>query len=172
MRRVTAITLRPCVQVITNGRRQQCRRLLRRTEAVPVIGGGEVVLDAAPERLQKVVDAVQFGLELEGEADAAAGLLSLEIDAGAVAPGAPGARGVGPVALDFARLAELAAGRRGAVSVGPKLKERYDKGEGGGRTMFFGTADWFSSSCCRRKRWRRRVPRARCRRRSTRPRRN
>jgi hypothetical protein len=76
---------------------------------------GDVVLDAAPERLQEGVDAVQLGLKLEGEADAASGFLPLEVHAGEVAPGTPGARGIRPVTLDLARLAQLASGRRASL---------------------------------------------------------
>lgn len=71
---------------------------------------GDVLLDAAAQALQQRINAVDLGLELQAEADAAARLLPLEIDAGPVMPRAPRAGGLGAVTLDFARLAELASG--------------------------------------------------------------
>lgn len=71
---------------------------------------GDVLLDAAAQTLQQRINAVDLGLELQAEADAAARLLPLEIDAGPVMPRAPRAGGLGAVTLDFARLAELASG--------------------------------------------------------------
>ncbi len=56
---------------------------------------GDVMLDAATQGLQEGIDAVDFGLELKAEADAAAGLLPLEIDTCPVVAGAPGAGGLG-----------------------------------------------------------------------------
>ncbi|KAH6609767.1 hypothetical protein Trco_003113 [Trichoderma cornu-damae] len=65
-------------QVVAEGRR---RPLSRRDGQVVV---GDVLLDAPPQALQQRIDAVDLCLELQAEADAAAGLLPLEIDAGAV----------------------------------------------------------------------------------------
>lgn len=68
---------------------------------------GDVLFDAPSQALQQSVNAVDLGLELQAEADAAARFLPLEIDAGPVMPRAPRAGGLGAVTLDFARLAEL-----------------------------------------------------------------
>lgn len=73
---------------------------------------GDMDLYTAAQRLQEGVDAVDLGLELEIEADARAQLLALEIDACPVVPGAPRAGGLGAVAFDLARLAQLASSGR------------------------------------------------------------
>lgn len=70
---------------------------------------GDVLLDAPPQALQQSINAVDLGLELQAEADTAARLLPLEIDACPVMPRAPRASWFGAVTLDFARLAELAS---------------------------------------------------------------
>ena len=56
-----------------------------------------------------VLDAVHLGRELDGEADMTSRCLPLEIDAGAVMAGTPGTRRLGPITLDLADLAQLAA---------------------------------------------------------------
>lgn len=68
---------------------------------------GDVVLDPPAQGLEEGVDAVDLCLELEAEADAATRLLPLQVDTCPVVTGTPGARRLGAVTLDLARLAEF-----------------------------------------------------------------
>lgn len=88
-------------------RRRRRRGRLRTVVMLVVLR--DVALQPLLQCLQQAVDAVDPGLELEPELDAAARLLPLEIDTLSVVARAPRARRLRPVALYLACLAQLAS---------------------------------------------------------------
>lgn len=76
---------------------------------------GNVILDTSAQGLQKGINPVHLGLELEAEADATSRLLPLEIDTCPVVTGTPGAGRLGAITLDLSRFTQLAA--KGPVSI-------------------------------------------------------
>ncbi|GAO17906.1 hypothetical protein UVI_02027140 [Ustilaginoidea virens] len=66
-----------------------------------------MILNPSPKSLEESVDSVDLGFQFESKANAAAWLLSCEINAGPVVPSAPGTRRLGSVALDLSGLAQL-----------------------------------------------------------------